>query len=104
MKLNAAASASSAVFIFSFALFFSAPAFAVDGDTTVSIKDEEQVIDDKKGVCPNCSSNLEVVQIIYGYPSEVLIEESKVGKVKLGGCVIRENNPQWYCKKCDKSW
>ena len=46
--------------------------------------------------CPYCG-NVETVPIIYGYPSYDLFRKEEEGKVHLGGCVIREDNPRRYC-------
>ena len=54
----------------------------------------------KKRKCPKCESK-EVVPIIYGMPSEELLEEMGKGEVALGGCCIIEGQPEWYCKTCD---
>ncbi|ADU29131.1 hypothetical protein [Evansella cellulosilytica] len=54
-------------------------------------------------VCPNCFSK-DVANIIYGYPSHELLEEANEGKVKLGGCIISVDDPEYACNACDHSW
>lgn len=49
--------------------------------------------------CPNCGSS-HVIPILYGYPSELGDET----KYKIGGCMLREDNPEWYCKDCESEW
>ena len=88
MKVNSAARRSSIVLILSFALFVAAPAHSAG-------QKEEAAPEFTESVCPTCHSKENVVPIVYGYPSEELMEESKAGKVNLGGCVMHENNPQW---------
>lgn len=49
-------------------------------------------------LCPqNHSDNL--IPIVYGLPGEKLLKASKKGKVILGGCVITDCSPEWFCKK-----
>ena len=57
----------------------------------------------KKSECPKCGSS-NVIKIIYGLPSYELFQDAEKGKVKLGGCIIREDNPNWYCKDCEHEW
>ena len=53
--------------------------------------------------CPKCGSK-NSVKIVYGMPSYELFQEAEVGKVKLGGCVIIEDNPEYFCKDCEHEW
>ena len=55
-------------------------------------------------LCPICNLNKDVIPIIYGLPDNELFKEGENGKVKLGGCIITDNDPQWYCKKCEKDF
>ena len=32
------------------------------------------------------------------------LQKYKEGKIKLGGCSIVENAPEWYCNKCDSQF
>ena len=49
-------------------------------------------------LCPeNHSDNL--IPIVYGLPEKKLIKASKKGKVMLGGCVITDCSPKWFCTK-----
>ena len=54
--------------------------------------------------CPKCSSVKDVIPIEYGYPGEEMMEEEKTGKIRLGGCCIADDNPEWYCKACQYEW
>jgi hypothetical protein len=49
--------------------------------------------------CPECD-NTNVVPILYGYPNAKGIEDVKAGKMVLGGCIVRGNDPKHYCKDC----
>lgn len=51
--------------------------------------------------CPYCG-NVETVLIVYGDPSYKLIRQEEEGKIHLGGCVVREDNPRRYCKNCQE--
>jgi hypothetical protein len=50
--------------------------------------------------CNRCRSE-NVVDIIYGHPSEKLEKAALEGKVKLGGCIIDFENPIYCCKTCN---
>ncbi|MCB2222133.1 MAG: hypothetical protein KQI35_17250 [Bacteroidetes bacterium] len=56
----------------------------------------------RKKRCPVCNKTDQVIPIIYGFPDESLFIKADKGEVILGGCVIVENNPEWYCKRDDK--
>ena len=49
--------------------------------------------------CPVCHKTDQVIPILYGYPSWQLGQESKKGIVRLGGCCVSSENPEWYCKR-----
>ena len=53
-------------------------------------------------ICPACGSK-NIAKIQYGYPmmSEKLRRELDDGKVKLGGCIIMEGAPNYYCNDCE---
>ncbi|MBM3911214.1 MAG: hypothetical protein FJ356_06155 [Thaumarchaeota archaeon] len=54
-------------------------------------------------VCTKCGSK-NTVRIVYGYPSEKTLVAAKYGKVILGGCIISNNDPAWYCNDCQNQW
>jgi hypothetical protein len=54
--------------------------------------------------CPKCSSVKDVIPIEYGYPGEEMMEEEKTGKIRLGGCCVTDDNPEWHCKACRYEW
>lgn len=53
--------------------------------------------------CFTCGS-LDVAKIIYGYPTADAFKEQEEGKIKLGGCMISEDSPQYHCNKCGEKW
>ena len=55
---------------------------------------------DKIKICPNCKSTKKVIPIVYGMPGWELGKQAEKGKIKLGGCCIGENDPEWFCKVC----
>lgn len=59
--------------------------------------------DNRISTCPKCGSH-EVVKIIYGLPGPELVEKSERGEVLLGGCIVKEDNPDRACKSCRHRW
>ncbi len=55
--------------------------------------------------CPRCKSP-EVIRIIYGLPAdrEEAMKAEREGKIKLGGCIVGEESPNFTCKSCGKEW
>jgi hypothetical protein len=41
----------------------------------------------------------EIIPIGYGYPTEKTMKKAQAGKIYLGGCIITDCSPAWYCKK-----
>lgn len=54
--------------------------------------------------CPVCGKTDMVIPIAYGFPGPSMMEDSKKGELKLGGCLITDSDPEWYCKRDDKSF
>ena len=50
-------------------------------------------------ICPVCEKSDKVIPIVYGYPSKKLLRQVKRGKVTLGGCMLYDNCPYWYCSR-----
>ena len=57
----------------------------------------------KKYICPQCDSE-DVVDIVYGYPSEQTLQSWYKKEIELGGCIVQDENPQHKCKKCEHQW
>jgi hypothetical protein len=53
--------------------------------------------------CVKCGST-RVIPIRYGYPGDKMLKLSKEGKIKLGGCVVVDDNPNLCCVKCENEW
>jgi len=49
--------------------------------------------------CPKCDSK-NIIPIQYGLPSFKMQCEKYEGKIKLGGCVVHKNNPDFHCRDC----
>ncbi|OYX84390.1 MAG: hypothetical protein B7Y83_08385 [Flavobacteriales bacterium 32-34-25] len=49
-------------------------------------------------VCPKNHSD-KLIPIVYGLPRENLVKKAKKSKVYLGGCILTDCDPKWYCKK-----
>ena len=54
--------------------------------------------------CPGCLNEKSIVPIEYGYPGEEMREKHNKGIIKLGGCVIKKENPEFHCNKCENEW
>jgi rubrerythrin len=57
--------------------------------------------DTETKVCPRCRAEIVPVPIVYGYPSPELFLEADAGKVKLGGCIVGDESPDFACPACD---
>lgn len=57
-----------------------------------------------KKKCPNCSSAEFVVPIRYGMPGPGMQQKYYEGEIKLGGCCMAEEMPNWHCKKCEHDY
>lgn len=51
-----------------------------------------------KKVCPYGHKD-QIIPIGYGLPTEKGLRLAEKGKIYLGGCMITECDPRWYCKK-----
>lgn len=49
--------------------------------------------------CPFCRS--QVVEIIYGEPTKEDIIAAEKDELRLGGCSMEPNAPDWQCIKCN---
>ena len=53
-------------------------------------------------VCPNCGKKM--LDIVYGMPAPETIEKAKRGELFLGGCMIKDNQPEYHCNICRRSY
>ncbi len=51
--------------------------------------------------CPRCGSADQVVEVVYGLPSQETAERARRGELVLGGCILRPDFPAWYCRACE---
>ena len=51
---------------------------------------------DYKPVCPYNHYD-KIVKIVYGYPSSKTMAKAKKGIIHLGGCIISDCDPKYYC-------
>ena len=58
---------------------------------------------DKKYICSECKSD-EVVDIVYGYPTDETLQSWFKKDVELGGCIVGEEKPTYKCFKCGHQW
>jgi hypothetical protein len=59
--------------------------------------------DTSKVRCPRCDSQ-DVISVVYGLPSEEMVEESIAGRVALGGCTVWPGSPDHACQNCGHEW
>ncbi len=52
--------------------------------------------------CDICLNKNCAIKIQYGEPNDKIFNLAQMGKIKLGGCNISENN--YYCKNCKASF
>ncbi len=53
--------------------------------------------------CPSCAELVVPLPIVYGYPSPELMEEAEAGRVRIGGCVISADDPEYECPSCHEA-
>jgi hypothetical protein len=51
--------------------------------------------------CPKCKSK-KIATILYGLPAfdEQLKKRLNDGSLRLGGCCVTDDDPEWECSKC----
>ncbi len=52
-------------------------------------------------VCRRCRATIRPVPIVYGMPGAELWAEAEAGRVRLGGCVVEPESPDFACPACD---
>jgi hypothetical protein len=53
--------------------------------------------------CPKCGAYAGI-PILYGYPSSETLEAAEKGEIKLGGCIVTFDQPNWSCRSCHHRW
>jgi hypothetical protein len=46
--------------------------------------------------CPRFHTN-NIIRIVYGLPAKALMDRAERGEVHLGGCIVTDCDPKWYC-------
>jgi CarboxypepD_reg-like domain len=49
--------------------------------------------------CPVCGKQDQVIPIIYGYPNKKMLRKAAKNKILIGGCLVFDCQPNWYCKR-----
>lgn len=52
-------------------------------------------------VCPRCGETIQPVPILYGFPTYEAFEASERGEIRLGGCIVGDEDPEFACPACD---
>jgi hypothetical protein len=50
--------------------------------------------------CPRCRAEIQPVPIVYGYPTPEAFAEADAGHIRLGGCMIGDESPEFECPAC----
>ena len=50
--------------------------------------------------CPTCRKHNETISIAYGMPTRELEECIEAGIFHMGGCVVSDDSPWLFCKRC----
>lgn len=58
----------------------------------------------RPNACPQCGRNDEVVPILYGMPASETLEAAERGELQIGGCVIDDDQPTRFCKRCQHAF
>jgi len=62
-------------------------------------------IPDSEHTCPRCASR-KVAQIAYGlsYGDPTLQDDVAAGRQVLGGCLVSDSDPEFFCHACGHTW
>ncbi len=50
--------------------------------------------------CPRCRAEIQPVPILYGYPSPEMFADAEARRIRLGGCMIGDESPEFECPAC----
>ncbi|WP_051237844.1 hypothetical protein [Lacticigenium naphthae] len=53
--------------------------------------------------CLKCGS-LDTIDILYGHPTANAMKKAEEGKIKLGGGLKTDGDPQYLCNECGHEW
>ncbi|MEV0249079.1 hypothetical protein AB0H76_20925 [Nocardia sp. NPDC050712] len=54
------------------------------------------------GRCPACGHD--GIPILYGLPITKARVMAMLGQIRLGGCTVSADDPQWECSSCKQLW
>ncbi len=65
------------------------------------IDDLEEGVENPPDQCSSCGGKL-FGSYLYGlaYPDEELFAQIERGEVRVSGCLIEFDDPQWFCRNC----
>ena len=52
-------------------------------------------------LCPRCGESVKPVPIVYGLPGPEMIEQAERRQIRLGGCVVGDESPDYACPACE---
>lgn len=55
----------------------------------------------KSHVCPICLKSKNIIPVVYGLPGKSLLKKAEKGLVMLMGCIVPQNQDEYYCKTDD---
>ncbi len=55
----------------------------------------------EKKQCPRCKALIEPMPILYGLPGPEMVLGAQAGKIRLGGCIVEPESPDYVCPECD---
>ncbi len=58
----------------------------------------------RRKTCPSCKKTDEIVQILYGMPTQEAFEAGERGVLHIGGCIVEPEQPTHHCIRCDVSF
>ncbi|SEF52129.1 hypothetical protein SAMN04489712_101293 [Thermomonospora echinospora] len=58
----------------------------------------------QRPACPHCGE--QPIPIMYGYPANMAVafEAERRGEIVIGGCVVDDDNPIWFCRACGRRY
>ncbi len=57
----------------------------------------------KGSTCPACAK-AKLVPIAYGFPMGKTVQDSELGILSIGGCVVTGNDPELECRGCKEKF
>ena len=51
-------------------------------------------------VCPRCHTEIRRVPILYGEATYEAFLEAEAGRIRLGGCMVGDESPEFECPAC----